>query len=200
MTEQLSQLYKTHLYHSRSSLLPAVAFIGLSSGAMSLTLYAFEHNISLLSAIFMAFSVVFGAFSVIKYHQFRLFSDQDGLDMAILMARLLNEKPDVLTVKSRVEKVIGDLSQVSNMSLNIARLETCEVEYDKFLPLTKLAIRSSYIFNYQKTNVAVKFIESDVFKIKQSTMQFQDYPEFDIVEVYLPKYMNYTVTQKEITN
>lgn len=79
----------------------------------------------------------------------------------------------------------------------IERLDSDHLEYNTYLPITKFYVNTTNNIDseYQK-NIIVKFTKSDIFKISTDTVSFENYPEFFITHVYLPKSVSYDICQK----
>lgn len=125
----------------------------------------------------------------------RYFKKSTNIKNAILEieTEILNSNYDGITLKSPDSSPI---SMLTDPELIIERLDGDFLDYDKYLPITTLDICTlNDIDNEHTKNMPVKFIKNDTFKVETLTVQINNYPDFDVTNIYLPQSTNCYVTK-----
>lgn len=125
----------------------------------------------------------------------RYFKKSTNIKNAILeiKTKILNSNYDGVTLKSPDSSPI---SMLTDPELIIERLDDEFLDYDKYLPITTLDICTlNDIDNEHTKNMPVKFIKNDAFKVETITVQINNYPDFDVTNIYLPQSVNCYVTK-----
>lgn len=195
MLEFKQQLQQLDIHAKKSlHLLITQLIITNLFGFVNIFLIIKTDNILFYVAVAFLMSIVSWVF-LDKY-----FKKSTNIKNAILeiKTKILNSNDDGVTLKNEDSSPIFMLT---DPELIIERLDDKFLDYDKYLPITMLDICTlNDIDNEHTKNIPVKFIKHDTFKVETINVQIDNYPDFEVTNIYLPQSANFYVTKTPTSN